>query len=212
GGWSPRSCLVTFDDGFANFADHAVPVLKACGFTATVFVVAGWVGRRNEWPDQPTWVPRQSLMDWQALRAIAREGMEIGGHTFTHPHLARLGVTSAAGEIADGKRAIEDQVAQYVRAFAYPYGEVTSALERIARDHFSVAFGTRLGYTASGSPLSAARRVDVYYLRSPRCFRQIGTDPLDLYLHARQQLRDLRQLGARPFALTGPRTGHHVTS
>ena len=44
---------LTFDDGFANFAEHAVPVLQRLSFPATVFVVSGHCGRLNDWPGQP---------------------------------------------------------------------------------------------------------------------------------------------------------------
>lgn len=195
GAWSPRSCHLTFDDGFASFADHALQVLKACGFTATVFVVAGWVGRTNDWPSQPSWAPRHALMGWRALRDIADEGMEIGGHTCSHPHLEHLDRAIAEREIIDCKRVIEDQLGQNVRVFAYPYGETSKALQDIVATHFRAGLGTRLGFVTRSSSTSTLERIDAYYLREPRLLRVIHSEWFDSYLHMRQWLRDLRQRG-----------------
>ena len=48
---SPKrdAVALTFDDGFANFMDEAVPHLRAHDFPSTVFVVTGHVGGTNSW-------------------------------------------------------------------------------------------------------------------------------------------------------------------
>src|SRR3954470_8233749 len=43
----PGAVAITFDDGFANLADHALPVLEHLGLPATIFVVSGYCGKRN---------------------------------------------------------------------------------------------------------------------------------------------------------------------
>jgi hypothetical protein len=39
---------LTFDDGYTDFLDHAVPVLARHGMTATLYVVAGLLGGQND--------------------------------------------------------------------------------------------------------------------------------------------------------------------
>jgi len=39
----PRAMALTFDDGYANFVSHALPVLRHYGFPATVFAISGQV-------------------------------------------------------------------------------------------------------------------------------------------------------------------------
>ncbi|MEZ4586208.1 MAG: glycosyltransferase [Gemmatimonadales bacterium] len=44
-----RRVLITFDDGYADFADHAWPLLKRYGYPAWLFVVSGRIGATNAW-------------------------------------------------------------------------------------------------------------------------------------------------------------------
>lgn len=48
----PRNAAcITFDDGYANTLQHAVPVMESIGLTATVFVAAGFLGGGQMWND-----------------------------------------------------------------------------------------------------------------------------------------------------------------
>src|SRR5208282_3401198 len=40
-----KPVVITFDDGYSNIADHALPVLRSLGFRATVFIVSSCIGR-----------------------------------------------------------------------------------------------------------------------------------------------------------------------
>ncbi len=42
--WPARACVVTFDDGWYDNHDHALPVLERHGVPAVVFVATGYVG------------------------------------------------------------------------------------------------------------------------------------------------------------------------
>jgi hypothetical protein len=49
----PAGVVITFDDGYRDNFDHALPVLKRHGATGTFYVVAG-----NIWPEAPIWTVR----------------------------------------------------------------------------------------------------------------------------------------------------------
>lgn len=197
GAWPSRSFVLTFDDGFKNFAEHGLPVLADYSFTAIVFVVAGWVGKTNSWPGQVDWAPRRALLSWDDLRTVVSAGMEIGAHSLSHPHLTPLPVEEMEREIAQGKKVIEDQIGCAVRTFAYPYGETTATIEEMVADRFQAGFATRLGYVTAGSRVAALERIDMYYLRKPWLFRAIEADWLDMYLRIRCLIRDLRRIERR---------------
>lgn len=98
------------------------------------------------------------------LVALARQGIEIGAHTVSHPILTSLDDEAAMREIVDSKRYLESTIGRPVRFFAYPNGKVDMdfdqrhvAMARAAG--FDAAFTTAVG--------AANRRQDRYAL--PRC-------------------------------------------
>ncbi len=193
GEWPARTFALTFDDGFKNFAERALPVLSACGFSATVFVVSDWVGRINHWPSQPAWVPRLALMNWTELHTIADAGMAIGGHSLSHSRLTQLTVQAAGREIVKCKREIEERLGHAVQAFAYPFGQTSAALEAIVAKNFRAGFGSRLAFATAASRATTFERIDIYYLRDARFFRALGDGWLDWYLSVRRWMRSLRR-------------------
>lgn len=193
GGWPERTFALTFDDGFESLAEHGLPVLNAYGFSATVFVVAGWVGRTNDWPSQMSWAPRYPLLDWDCLEDLAEAGVEIGGHSVSHPHLAGLPSEAAAREVLECKSTIEDRIGRAVTAFAYPYGESSAGLRATVGSHFRAAFGTRLGFVNPTSAVCALDRIDAYYLRNSWFFKAIDAPWFRAYLTFRRGLRELRR-------------------
>src|SRR5436305_725617 len=44
-----RPVILTFDDGYQDFIDHAVPILQRHGFMATIFLVAAAMGQLSPW-------------------------------------------------------------------------------------------------------------------------------------------------------------------
>lgn len=192
GGWPTRTLALTFDDGFTNFAEQALPILTACGFSATLFVVPDWIGRTNILPSQPRRMPRLDVMDWETVGNVANAGIEIGAHSLTHPHLTHLTMDEARHEIIESQRAIEDRIGRPVQAFAYPYGERSWMLEEIVRRHFRGGFGTRLEFVSPSSRTSALGRIDAYYLRDQGFFRALVAGELGGYIRVRHWLRTLR--------------------
>jgi len=46
---SPKTLVMTFDDGYENNYTYAFPLLKSCGFSATIFLATGYVGQNAGW-------------------------------------------------------------------------------------------------------------------------------------------------------------------
>lgn len=116
-----RPCVVTFDDGRADFVRGAVPVLLDRGAAATVYVVSGHVGGTSSWlpiaeeRDQP-------MMTWSDLRDVVDAGIEVGAHSESHPELDVLASAPLVREIVDSRRRLTDRLGTPVRSFAYPHG------------------------------------------------------------------------------------------
>jgi peptidoglycan/xylan/chitin deacetylase (PgdA/CDA1 family) len=191
GALPPRTVAISFDDGFASVARHAAPALAERGLPATVFCVAGALGRTNDWPSQPARAPRRPLAEASELRALRDAGIEIGSHGVEHAPLARASDRLARREVVDSRAALEDAVAEPVRSFAYPYGAPPSAAaEWLVRQTYSAACGTDLGTVPVGADPFRLRRVDSYYVRRPELLRRAVEGSLGAYL-------TLRRVGAR---------------
>ncbi len=118
----PSPCPDRFvcDDGYANFQEHAWPILQHYGYPATVFLVSGLIGRQATWlgADRPPY-----LMDATAIQQLHRHGIAFGGHTRTHGHLIHLDEEQQRLEIFGCKAELEDLLGEAVSDFCYPYGE-----------------------------------------------------------------------------------------
>lgn len=189
-----RPVVLTFDDAFANFAEHAASVLLGHGFRATLFAVAGYCGAHNDWPTQPPGVPRLPLLSWDSLRDLAAEGFEIGAHTLTHPRLPDLPPAEAERELAAGRFALEDRLGREASTLAYPYGSVDGPTRAAVAAHYRAACGVRLGTARPSSDRFELPRVDMYYLRDPRLFRLFPSWTGSLYLGLRSLGRACRGL------------------
>lgn len=189
-----RPVVLTFDDGFANLLQHAVPLLTELGFRATVFAVSGRCGRTNDWPHQAPGIPRLPLLSWAELAQVEAAGFEIGAHTVTHRPLTELPPAEAEREMVESKAAIEDRLGKPVKTFAYPFGRFSRADHEVARAHFRGACSVRLGRATPADDRHQLPRLDIYYMRRPALFRLFETPPGRAYLALRGIGRGVRGL------------------
>ncbi len=196
GRWPENSVVVTFDDGFANFYEVAAPVLARHNFSATVFVISGHVEGVNDWDVPPAGLGAQRMMNWQQVRELSDQGIEVGAHTRTHPDLRRLSATELEDEIAGSCAEISDRTGQPVESFAYPYGYLNRSAEEVVSSTVRSACTTELR-RAKDEPLHLLPRVDMYYLQSPRQLQSLVDGKLDGYLAVRRWGRVVRQAMVR---------------
>jgi len=121
---------ITFDDGYVNVLEAALPELQRHGFTATMFVISGRLGGSNEWDEGPSW----PLMSGSQVRELAAAGMEIGSHSATHVRLAGIDAGQLEAEVNESKANIGELVGAPIRGFAYPYGSMDAAARHAIRD------------------------------------------------------------------------------
>lgn len=184
---------ITFDDGFANFYEHAWPTLQQYDFPATVFIVTDYTGRRNDWPGQPAHIQRRRLLSWSQVRQMTGGGVRLGAHTCTHPDLTRLGRAQVEWQMRESRRRLEDVVGEPVVTFAYPYGASSPLVRDLAAEHFALACTTELAYVQADNDPLALPRLDMYYLRHPVWLRHLFASPTRSYVTLRRGLRSARR-------------------
>lgn len=112
---------ITFDDGYQNVLQNAIPILNQLGFSSTNYIVSNQFSGSNYW-DQDKGVPASRLMSLQELQQWVKSGHEIGSHTLDHVHLDQLDNQSAQQQIQQSKHDLESSLQVEVSAFCYPYG------------------------------------------------------------------------------------------
>ncbi len=197
GRWPARSFVVHFDDGFASVKQHGWPVLRDLGFTATVFVVSGWVGRTNDWPTQPGSAPRWPLLTWADLDGLARDGATLAAHTVNHPRLPRLTVGQQCEEIGQSLETLEGRFGRGLRVFAYPYGEANPDTRAAVGQLVDLAYSTELALVKPEASRVALPRVDACYLVTPGMAASLTSRQMRGYLGVRRAGRRLRRMLAR---------------
>lgn len=206
-----RALCITFDDGYADNAEVALPILKEFGLSATFFIAVGFLNGGRMWNDtvietirtidsrdidltdvgldvydisstikkQETiesiitsikhapqdkrqefveiiaekaadQLPANLMMSSEQVKMLHRSGMEIGGHTVTHPILSTLDSEQAMEEIKQGKVLLESIIGTNIKLFAYPNGKpdidyLEEHVEIVRRVGFDAAVSTESG-------------------------------------------------------------------
>ncbi|HZM15373.1 MAG TPA: polysaccharide deacetylase family protein [Candidatus Krumholzibacteria bacterium] len=166
-GGAASEVLLTFDDAFASFAEHAWPELQVRRHPVLLFVISDFVGQRARW-DLPLPGRRRPHLDWPSLRALAAAGVEFGSHSAQHRDLRRLTDAALQQELAGSRQQLEDALGVGVRTVSYPFGRCDERVIAAAG-----AAGYRLGFAmcppgppAPPRPL-ALRRYGVYVIDPP---------------------------------------------
>lgn len=152
---------ITFDDGYCNVLEHALPVLFETGFTATNYFVARQLGGSNVW-DRAEGIPASPLMSLEQARAWVGAGQEAGSHTLDHAHLPSLSEEAAFDQIRRSRMELEAALQVPVEAFCYPYGHETPLLRQLVRKAgYSNATTTGAGLAGAADDFFGLPRVAV---------------------------------------------------
>ena len=156
----PRAVVLTFDDAYDNFVDHALPVLQRHGFPATVYAISGWLGRPMSWSAEEPGRPIPTLMSGSRLREVRAAGITIGSHSATHAKRGELGAERQRAELADSKAALEDVLGEPVRHLCYPFGSFDLGTVRATAvaGYVSATTCLRGAATAADHPLVLPRK------------------------------------------------------
>lgn len=148
---------VTFDDGFNNVGEQAVPELIERRIPATIFVMSDLLGQTPGWKGYPG-----KFMSLDELRCLPDDLIRLGSHTRTHPFLPRLAEKDAVDEICSSRVRLEQMLGRKCNLFAFPYGAFNDHHISICRDAGYERIFTTLPYLSELGPCEfVAGRVTV---------------------------------------------------
>jgi peptidoglycan/xylan/chitin deacetylase (PgdA/CDA1 family) len=173
-----RPVVITFDDGYADFHEHALPVLERFGFTATVFVTTGWLHDAGPYAAGS---PLGRMLTWRQTEEIAATGVEVGAHGHSHAQLDQLATPDLHEELRRSRGLLEDRIARPVTTMAYPYGYSSARVRREVR---------ACGYTAACAVANAVMGPEHDPFTVPRLTVRAGTS-----LHGFERALDGRGFG-----------------
>lgn len=186
---------ITFDDGFENFATHALPALHEAGLPVTVFVVAEHAGGANDWGGRHApGVPALPLMSWETLARLRERGVTLGAHTRRHRDLTRVRGAALEDEVAGCVERMAAELGERPRTFAYPYGAVDETSATVVRDVFALACTTELRAMRDDEDRARLPRLDMFYFREAGQLEAWGRPSFRGRLWLRAQGRRVRRL------------------
>ena len=222
-----RAVSITFDDGYRDNVDNALPLLKKWGVTATFFISTGFFKTKKKWKDIVIEAKRNTtkhmidlsefdlpilqlstctekysaighilpkiknkkpnerliisksiasklgsnisvelMMDESGVITLAENGMDIGGHTVTHPILSSLEAGESMAEIHDGIGVLEKIINNKISLFAYPNGRPDfdynlEHVETLKKAGIQAAVSTAWGYADKSNDLFQLPRMGV---------------------------------------------------
>lgn len=189
-----RRALITFDDAFLDFAEAAHPILKTHGFSSVVFVPTGKLGGPEAWLGADT--PARTLMSWDQIELLARDGVEFGSHSINHADLTAIPPDERRREIVESGDELERRLGKPTRTFAAPYGHVNKpALAEIAA-RYEAAFGTRFDRPRQDDDPFDVPRIEMHYFRERPRWRDF-LEGGQAYFQTRKLLRSVRETAMR---------------
>ena len=120
-----KAVLITFDDGYRDTLDNALPVLQKYGYPAVIFVPVAYMEDDMPLPHETHLIERgmrNPTLDWGLMRELDAGGVRVESHGIAHRPLAEVSLDESVREIAVSKLKLEEKLGRPVRAYAYVKG------------------------------------------------------------------------------------------
>jgi peptidoglycan/xylan/chitin deacetylase (PgdA/CDA1 family) len=143
-----KSVVLTFDDGYVDNYENALPVLQKYSFTATIFVITDFVDMQ-----------RPGYATWAQLAEMYAAGLDIGSHSRDHADLSGRDVDFLVWQALGSRQMIESRLGFTPQLFCYPAGRYDDlAIQVIRSADYWGAVTTQQGAThASDAPFELTR-------------------------------------------------------
>lgn len=185
--------VLSFDDGFQNFAEKAWPLLKHNDLPVTLFVATERAGGTNDWDGKAAkGIPSLPLMDWDTICGLVDKGLLLGSHSRSHADLTQVSDEQLVDEVEGSADDIEKRTGVRPTSFCYPFGRRDERVQAQVARVYSHACTTELAVIDPQSPPHALPRLDVHYYRDAGRLKAWGSGGFKRHLWLRATARRLR--------------------
>jgi len=128
-----KKVLITIDDAFSSFYNHAWPYLKENKIPFILFVSTEPVGKNG-------------YMSWEQIKEIEKEKFAfIGNHSHSHDYLLDLTFENFKKDINKSIEIFEKELGYNPIFFSYPFGEYSLEQINYIKKKFKYGFGQHSG-------------------------------------------------------------------
>ena len=182
----PGAVLITFDDGYLDNLENALPILQRQGYPAVIFIPIGFLDGDRPLPHEEALRSlgvRNETVGWDELAALEAGGIRVESHGIGHRPVSELEPAEAAREIALSKLRLEERLGRPVDAYAFVKGSLADYrpehVSLVQQAGYSLAFTSVSGANGPSSDRYRLRRYNVEPY-PPRTFELVLSGACDL--------------------------------
>ena len=144
-----KPVMLTFDDGYDDNSTNLLPLLQKYGMKATIFLIAGDIGKRHK-------LTREQISE------LVQSGLvSIQSHGWSHRNMANLPPLELLLEMARSQSAIAALTGRPPTALSYPNGSSNERVRKIAGWFYTYGVRTYAGVYVTGRDPLLIERITV---------------------------------------------------
>ncbi len=140
-----KKFIITFDDGYEDVFNNALPILLKYGFKAICFFVTDFIGKDNKWDIGHKNYNKLNIMSKNQIQEWISSGMSIGSHTYEHKNLKKLTTSEKKFQIVEPINFFIKNFNINPIFFSYPFGSYDHECLKIVKTFYKYAFTTKRG-------------------------------------------------------------------
>ena len=150
-----KPIVITFDDGYVDNYNNALPILKEYNMKATLFMI-------SDAANTPGFVSTEQMHQMEA------GGFDIQGHTNHHKILTKIAPTELPDALLGGKTSLEGILGEPIEYLAYPGGFNDMLVQYVSKQSgYKMAFTVQPGTVQPGDNLYALNRLAIFQGDTP---------------------------------------------
>ena len=147
-----KPVVLTFDDGYVDAYEHAMPLLLRYGFRGAFFVITSMADAAHP-----------AYLSWEQIVEMHAAGMDMQAHCYSHVDLRGRDVDYLVWQVLGSKEAIEERTGTPVRFFCYPSGKYDAlAIEVLDSGGYWAAVTVDNGWEHSSGHLYELERLRIH--------------------------------------------------